>query len=80
MKLLPTPSFMLFGIGVFKITGKSSNCNQTPLGQGEAGPVCMTSTLAIFSGPATRISLALASSPPRTGPQGAAGWPLDTLH
>lgn len=36
-------------------------------------------TLAVFSGPATQISLALASTPSQAGPQEAADWPLDTL-
>lgn len=46
---------------------------------GEAGPVSTAPTLAVFSGPATQIGLALASIPSQAGPQEAADWPLDTL-
>lgn len=60
---------------MFRLTGKE----EQQLEQGEAGPVSMAPTLAVFSGPATQIDLALASTPSRAGPQEAADWPLDTL-
>lgn len=70
--LLPSRSF---GIAVFRLTRKEEQQRE----QGEAGPVSTAPTLAVFSGPATQIGLALASTPSQAGPQEAADWPLDTL-
>lgn len=64
----PLPPSRPFGISVLRLTGK-----------GEADPVSTTPNLAVFSGPATQISLALASTLSQAGPQEAADWPLDTL-
>lgn len=71
--LLPPPCS--FGVGVPGLTGKE----EQQLAWGEAGPVSTAPTLAVFSGPATQIGLALASTPSQAGPQEAANWPLDTL-
>lgn len=60
---------------MFGLTGKEVQ----QLEQGEADPVSKGPNLAVFSGPATQISLALASTPSQAGPQEAADWPLDTL-
>lgn len=69
----PLPPSRPFGISVLRLTGKEE------LKQGEADPVSTTPNLAVFSGPATQISLALASTLSQAGPQEAADWPLDTL-